>query len=718
MAGSLSLANGSGPIFGRTVPVGESHDGMPAEYDIFHHPGPVAKIVRFDLAPFVAGAPAAGSDKVGAARARWLRSAVARIFQGLVNRRAARLYLTYRGDDNDWLGRYARNGHTFQTEEANDFEALLRRYAAELDGYIVFDPNMLHTLNVAQTWAAVDNWLVVPPELEPMARRAHLAKQQDLRGRWTDRVEAYQWAFETLFPRCSKHLVGAQCVHFPHHPSGDARVCDFLVANRAFTCDLCTAVRQRREAALFDRICASLEFPAGVWGWHCARGHEHWAVARAARQGVYTVCAVGAPNFSIHGAVQPTQRPRHTPQPAGRTKLRAAPRKTYIALVMTDGDSLSIVHDLQARKWAPDRSGTAPITYGYLPLLADVAPAMHAYYTRHGAPNDCLMAGPAGAGYTYPHLWPTPDRFLKYSKYYLQRCGLDMVYMTNWNDDTHWQEVDVPQFETLLYKELDHCIGYLRGMGESAFEPNRNLGDRPFLFCGEGIHRGDKDDVQTMKAFIDANPNRPLFVVCLVNISVSLSRINRMVAELDTADIEFVRLDDYIHLIRDAYQRHLITQDLYPNREGNQRIMIKEAAAQWPGTRATVERLATILDAATDAQALARLNADAVGLALGEPITDTDKTDVLAFALCMGMFTLVKNVLNFKGMYVNQRMAAVRAFVDRYSDWEGARCVPALAGLWRNWDQAPMDWETVRRNGRDLVHVARQADRELFLNAG
>ena len=187
------------------------------------------------------------------------------------------------------------------------------------------------------------------------------------------------------------------------------------------------------------------------------------------------------------------------------------------------------------------------MTWGFLPLLADLAPAMYLYYINEMKDNDYMIAGPAGAGYTYSHMYADPRKFLRYSKFYMQKCGLEIVNITNWNDYTNWQEVDLPDFNPMLFQELDHCLGYVRGMGESAFEPHFNFGDKPYVFCGEGIHRNDKDDVDTIKSFIEANPNRPLFIFSLINIATKLERIQKVVDSLKNYDIEYVHP---AHIIR------------------------------------------------------------------------------------------------------------------------------------------------------------------------
>jgi hypothetical protein len=401
--------------------------------------------------------------------------------------------------------------------------------------------------------------------------------------------------------------------------------------------------------------------------------------------------------------------PKQKPSP--RKNLVAEKNKTYIAYMMTDGDALWVMDSLQLGLWGAEKRGDFPLSWGFLPLLADIAPAMYLYYIKHMKEDDYMVCGPSGAGYTYTQMYPDPRQFLKYSKFYMQKCGLEIVDITNWNDYTNWQEVDLPWFNPVLFEELDNCIGYVRGMGESAFEPHYNFADKPYIFCGEGIHRGDKDDLDTMKTFIEANPNRPLFIFVLINVAVSIERIKRTIDALEGDDIEFVRLDDFMHLVKSAYKQGFVTEDLYPKREGNEKILEKEAPASWKNTKNRIEKLVPILNADSNKKALEEMNSDAAQLAMGQKITDEDKADILAFALCENMFGLVKNVLNSQGIYVNLRIESIEKFMDLYSDWKGINSLKLLTELWQNWDQLTFDWQEIVQIGKDFLKVYEQSDK-------
>jgi hypothetical protein len=678
----------------------------PKEYDIFFKYKAVGKIHQFDLQNLSTLFTDMTPHK------HWVMKSVLSIFQGLVNRIEPRIYLTYAPSEIDWLSIYQKKGYPLNISDISDFEQLLKEFCPLIDGYIVADPGMPDTMNVAQTWGSLENWMVVIPEMIPLVEKYGLKQKEDLRGRWQGRVETYEWAFENLFSGCSRHVIGDCCVDYPYHPSeGSFHIRDFLVANKAFTVDLSAAIRQRKEYKLLDKIYDQLEFPSGIWGWHDSRDHEHWAVDRAARKSAYTICAVGSPNFTLHGGVRPQNSAYPKQKPSTRKNLVAEKNKIYIAWMMTDGDALWVMANQQMGNWGKDKKRNFPMTWGFLPLVADLAPAMYLDYIDEMKENDYMIAGPSGAGYTYPHMYADPRQFLRYTKYYMQKCGLEIVNITNWNDYTNWQEVDLPEFNPLLFQELDNCLGYVRGMGESAFEPHYNFGDKPYVFCGEGIHRTDKDDVDTIKSFIEANPNRPLFIFSLINIATKMDRIQKVVKSLGMYDIEYVRLDDFMHLIKSAHKQGLITEDLYPNRKGNEQILIKEAPAGWQSTRSSIQTLIPIIEAPNEEKALEEMNAESAQLALGQKITDEDKADILAFALSENMFRLAKNVLNLQGIYVNVRKESIEKFIEMYGNWAGIDSFKKLITMWQNWDQLSFKWAEIISIGKQFLKIYRQSDK-------
>lgn len=116
----------------------------------------------------------------------WHERVLLTSLQGLVNRTEPRIYLVNDGCDERWLDYYGvRFG--VRHEKMADPLALVEMFGDQVDGYVVYDDGMLHTVNVAATLGGIRNAVPVAPQLEPLLQERGLRKIEDLRGRWEDR---------------------------------------------------------------------------------------------------------------------------------------------------------------------------------------------------------------------------------------------------------------------------------------------------------------------------------------------------------------------------------------------------------------------------------------------------------------------------------------------------------------------------------------------------
>lgn len=126
--------------------------------------------------------------------------------QGIVNRTEPRIYLFEPSDEGKetWL-----KDLKLPYEVHADPLTLVARFKAELKGMIVYDPDMPDSVNVATTLAGQKDALVVSPELAATLAAApyELAVLDDLRGKFKNRLEAYNWQYENLWKAANRKLV-------------------------------------------------------------------------------------------------------------------------------------------------------------------------------------------------------------------------------------------------------------------------------------------------------------------------------------------------------------------------------------------------------------------------------------------------------------------------------------------------------------------------------
>jgi hypothetical protein len=607
-------------------------------------------------------------------------------FQGLINRRQTRIYLVQSKVDQFWLEHYREKFNTEYEIIENQYE-LMHQFRNELSGYLIYDPQMPHSINLATVMGSLQNALTVHPDEEYRLQEIGLKPLDDLRGRWQHYLEAYEWGLKHLQPQCNQKIIANLCVHHPHWPTSTVTNRDYIMAHKIFAFDLSTSERDKADYYLAKKIYQAYPPGAAILGWHCVRDKEHEAIALSAHVGHYGICSLNTPNLTVHSGIKLKKNRPFTQRSIPADSLKVED-KVYVAFMATDGDAAWFMQNLIKNDWANSSHGRFKYNWGFLPLAYQLMPGTVQYYLENRLPTDYFVAGPAGATYTYPHLHPNPEPFLKLSRHFMHQCGLRTVHMTNWNDRDWWQEADVPGFHDLLKKNLPECIGFVRGMGESAFEKNDIAGGQPYIFCGEGLHQGD-DIHLTLKNFINACPNRPLFIYCLVNHAIPMNEVHTAVKRFPDNTIEAVHLDELLLLIEKAFNAGRITEELYPEKIQLWNIAAKEAAGKWDEF---VIEILQLKEQISDDEAtyVAAIQTTLNGL------ENINPADFLAFTIIWHAMTLVKLNLESRFIYVNHKPTATKNFLKEFEKLPDVKIIAELQELWNNWHQTELHFLPAR----------------------
>jgi hypothetical protein len=626
--------------------------------------------------------------------------------QGLINRKQTRIYLVSSKPDEFWLN-YYKDQFNVRSERVEDTDQFIRTLCNEISGYIVYDPELPHSMNLASTMGSINNAVPISKDLEEYVSQLGLKRIDDLSGRWKDMYQAYEWAFENLLPRCNQKIMAQICVHHPHWPTRSYRNRDYVIAHNILSVDISSSERDKRDYYLLRKYYEAYPEGAVIMGWHCVRDKEHEAIALSSEYGHYGMCSMHTNNLTVHSSIRPTKPISYKQRSIGKEDLKVED-KVYIAYMTTDGDATWFVQNLIETDWANPQHGTFKYNWGFLPMAYDLMPGMVHYYLQNMQPNDYFVAGPAGATYTYPHLHPNPQKFLRLSDYYMKKCGLTTVHMTNWNDRDWWQEVEVPGYHTTLRENLPDCVGYVRGMGESAFEKHYIAGGKPFLFCGEGIHRGN-DIYQTMKDFIDACPNRPLFIYNLVNHTMPMDQIKSAMDRFPKDTVELVHLDELLILVEKAFEQGKISEELYPEKEGLKNILAREARQAWPSFIKNLLELQLKYKNGEEAYA-EQIRETAIGL------EEVIPGNFLAFATIWNGMRLVKLSLESKGIYVNHKPTANKQFLNEFRHISDVELIKELQDLWDSWHQKSVDFKQARILADRLLKITEHINNQHFNN--
>ncbi len=618
--------------------------------------------------------------------------------QGLINRVMPRVYLVFDDYvDRLWLSIYGKR-YGVKHEEVNSLYELLSYFRKEIAGFVVYDENMLHSSNVAMTYGSIRNAVPASPEVAERLSEAGFRKVADFRGRWRNRLEAYEWAFQNLMKQCNRRIVGSMCVDPPltsftnkHH------VRDYLVAVKAFSFDLSTKIRDRREVELFDRILGSFDSLGVVLGWHCIRDLESEAVARASRNGFFVLCNLSSPNLTVHSGIKTNFKFKQ--KHASKVTLED---KVYVTFVQSDGDAIWAMNNFQNLNWLDSQRGRFPYTWEIQPLLLDLAPGMLEHYYRTATSNDYFIAGPSGAGYTAPSVNKRLDEFLVQTSRYMEACDLRSILIMNRNPRVAYQELEDPRIPEAFAKGLKNCFGFLHGYAGSAFEPAIFVDNTPY-FHTTLYASASTDILKELKRLVEGCETRPLFVSIHVREEVKMPVLRSVIEKLSGGTYRVVKTDEFMLALKKAYEKGLFKQGFS---ESAGESLKENGKTVWENCRRRVERLEKLVE--MDEQGmLAEYDSGGYGFTVEE------LPDLLAYDAVETALRLVQAALNIKGVYANSIEKSVEDFLKEYGELPQAQVVETVLETWRSWEKAKCSMEEARTLARRVIGFAKALGEKL-----
>jgi hypothetical protein len=499
--------------------------------------------------------------------------------QGIVNRRRPRLYFYWGTDatNQTWLPDlnvpYANN---------SDPWSLIDRYRSEINGAVIYDPDLPDTVNLATNLAGLKGGVIATAEL---ANSLNLQVLDDLRGRFINKLDAYNWALSELWPKLTNRMLtaisptstvsvpdvqwttllrqetqvrdasnravytadlsaflGGEAVYVRYQdaftndgwgpsvsqvtvqadgnviasfqpasdgdipylfdaggsqtasgwrfadgnsffiykfvpPAGTTQLVlqtemwneyfvtvtnttpSLQVANPLFR-DYIIAVNapvfwldpeNADEAELFTRVLQTAQPDSPYLGWF-PQGHEMTGVTLCGQHSV----PVAAADFYFNGTVFSGARGKvKASQP--RMEVPQLENKIYLTMTLVEGDNLQYNQHRMRAIWDDPGRGQFPINWSISVLLLDIGPTMLQYFQQTQTQNDLLVAGPSGAGYTYPSNWPQDnlEGFMRRSGRYMKRTGMNLLFAYNRMGNT-----DLPLTEEIadLYSRHLHNL--------------------------------------------------------------------------------------------------------------------------------------------------------------------------------------------------------------------------------------------------------------------
>jgi len=494
-------------------------------------------------------APTATLDGMDLTRRPFAEQLAAACVQGVVNRTQPRLFIEVEPDP--WAADLG-----LDVAMLPDWKDAILKYRAELAGLVIWNPDIQATANVATTIAGVEGAIAVSPALAEvfMAAPYSLPVVKDLREvpAITDKLSAYRWMHENYWARCTRRTICGLA------QDGHTQLRDFAVAVKAAVLWLNPGEPEERAVMeLFFRDTQPID--TYYTGWWPSEGD---GVSFASNYGVMTIASDFYLNYTVYSGMS-----REIAVPPIPAKPALERDKIYVSLLLSDGDNIQYCQHFfrNNRIWADPRRGEVPVGYTFAPVLLDAGPQLLNYYHRTSTPNDVLVSGPSGVGYSTAADWPDRAFAEKYgaiSNSYFERTGFNFI--TVWSQMTarraNWYAGAFPSLlgVTVQFVTLDRV------------EPKIRFTDTqvPVVWLGSDLRgstgsmsydEGTGNMKEHLSAAAQADCARPQFYIAQGSAwATTVSDLAQLVDDLNEefpGRFVFVRPDHFMLLVNEAHGR-------------------------------------------------------------------------------------------------------------------------------------------------------------------
>ena len=348
-------------------------------------------------------------------------------FAGLINKKQPRVFLYTSGLKTEKWPEIVGFDYTLTKKQ----DEIILKYKSEIKGVVIWDTECKATLNLATVIASQKDALVIDGKQAETYTAGEFSFPviEDLRDKFDNRLDVYNYLYDNYWKDCTKRLVVSI-----KEDGWELR--DIAIAVNAVTFWLET---KGEEKKLLEKFLADCEPGKSVClGWWDSEGD---GVTVSADYGMPTIPADYYYNYTVYSGAQcELDIPEIPAKPALENKI-------YFSFTFSDGDNLQYVqHAMKeaGQLWPNSKRGEVPINWTCSPALLDAGPAILNYFYQTSTPNDLLICGPSGLGYTYPLIWEKDtagrDKLIEYMKRtdsYFRRSAFSIITVWNHISEPH-----------------------------------------------------------------------------------------------------------------------------------------------------------------------------------------------------------------------------------------------------------------------------------------
>lgn len=478
--------------------------------------------------------------------------------QGNVNRDSACLYIIWEDIWHDitplpltpserWLEYY--QSKSWITYDTVSLDSALSKYRDDVKGYIIYDPDFRHSINIAFTMAGIDSAIVAHPDYINKLDSLGISELRDLRGMWTDQIEAYTWQRDSLFPYCNTDMIAMMTIHWWLWECGHPQK-DYVIENRACVVDLSPNPDDTEEYELLKTYYEQMNPFGIVLGWpevYIDPVYEAWHVHLASKYNLMLLHErYDAVNYSVHSKM-PADTVYHQ---LHCDTVSLDTTKIYCTFTMIDGGG-DMMQNRFYNAWDDPMRGSIPLNWYFEPVFRNHCPGIYQHYYETKTDNDYFIAG-FGLGYIYPTDFPLLGQYLNQSKSRMDECDLKALALIN---GFRMDEEIISAYTSTLNNFLGFTQGYtgteLGWINTGNFRVSNNI---PWVIPAP-IATGTIDSaVAVLDSVANSFNERPLFLCSgahlfcfnVDSIRIIMERLNN----LHPGELKFVKLDEFMLALR------------------------------------------------------------------------------------------------------------------------------------------------------------------------
>ena len=470
--------------------------------------------------------------------------------QGLANRAAPQLYIVH-PKDFQWeitepLFEFYQRKHGVVFTEVKTADEALALFAKHAKGYVIWEPAVSATMNVAFTIAGLEDALIVTEAQIAQVEARGLKRIDDLRGRYTGQTDAqiYADAYTRYWARCTHDAIMLMGGHV-----GAVRMpamADWGVRQKMFFHDLsANPGRHPEEVALGKKLFSEMTPLGTVFGWHSyGKDTEEQHTTLLSSFGLKMEGLHNLPNlsFNCQFTFTPGFKFTNNHQVALDAKLTAE-QKVYVSFVQSDSIGIGV--------WTKPGRGKLPFGWQVTMNWSKFSPAALEYFHESATKNDYFIGGLSGPGYMYPNHIPADKFGPLMAEARALMAVLDehvLEIMDNSAADGNVGNADLTK-ETVdrYYAAFPDVIGFINGYGPAR---TRDLRDTRAMISYDYYidPRRPRDEVAAdLNELIAINAKRPYFLLVHVRESNDVNSLVEITKQLE-GPVEIVPVDVFLKL--------------------------------------------------------------------------------------------------------------------------------------------------------------------------